>query len=243
LNLRTPTHLNGILALLLLAAGPACGTRSKEPVQPLQTTGPAANAPAVTTGPAANAPAATAAPPAAPAQPPPPVPVEIPAGTRLKVTLARGLATDKDRTGDPWEGTLAAAVMVDGKEVWPRGTPVRGVIAQSEPAGRLKGSGGLGIRVSTVGRNGVKTGTYRVAGAKRGGRDAKIIGGTAAVGALVGILTGRGHQADHALGGAAIGAAAGTGLAAGTADTVIRIPAGRPLAFSLTAPGQVLKQP
>jgi len=169
--------------------------------------------------------------------------VEVPAGTRLKVSLARALATDRDRTGDPWKGTLASAVVVGGREVWPRGTPVRGVVAQSEPAGRLKGSGGLGIRVSAVGQNGVTTGTYRVAGAKRGARDAKFIGGTAAVGALVGILTSGHHQSDHALGGAAIGAAAGTGLAAGTADTVIRIPAGRPVVFSLAAPEQVLKQP
>jgi hypothetical protein len=169
--------------------------------------------------------------------------VEVPAGTRLKVLLTRELATDKDRAGDPWEGTLAAAVVVEGKDVWPRGASVRGVIAQSEPAGRLKGSGGLGLRVSAVGGTTVNTGTYRVAGAARGTRDAKFIGGTAAVGALVGILTSRGHQADHALGGAAIGAAAGTGLAAGTADTVIRIPARKPVVFTLTAPRQVLKQP
>lgn len=227
MNLRLPISLTGTLAFLLLAAGPACGTKAQEPAQP---------ATASTGGAPAQPPAPV------PAQPPPPIPVRVPAGTHLKVALSRGLSTDKDWTGDHWDGTLTAAVVVAGQEVWPRGAAVRGVIAQSAPAGRLKGSGGLGIRVIAVDRKDVKTGIYRVAGASRGARNAKFIGGTAAVGALVGILTSRDHQADHALGGAAVGAAAGTGLAAGTADTVIRIPAGKTVVFSLTVPEQVLQK-
>lgn len=171
---------------------------------------------------------------------PKPVTVEVPAGTPLKVTLARDLATDKDQAGDGWEGTLAEDVAVGGKVAWPAGTPVKGVVAQSTSAGRLKsGQGGLGIRLSQVGRNDVEAGTYVVTGGKRGERNAEFIGGGAALGALVGILSGGRHQADHALGGAVIGAAAGTGLAAGTADTVIRIPASKPISFSLTAPERV----
>lgn len=238
MNLRIPISLTGTLALLLLAAGPACGTKSKEPTNPAPSTANLAGTPAQPSAPP-PAPAQVLQP--APPLPPPPIPVQVPAGTRLKVALSRSLATDKDWTGDHWDGTLTAAVVVAGKQVWPRGAAVRGVVAQSEPAGRLKGSGGLGIRVTAVDRNDVKTGIYRVAGAARGARDAKFIGGTAAVGALVGILTSRGHQADHALGGAAVGAAAGTGLAAGTADTVIRIPAGQPVTFSLSTSEQVMK--
>ncbi|HLO68956.1 MAG TPA: hypothetical protein VK188_18180 [Holophaga sp.] len=170
--------------------------------------------------------------------------VEVPAGTRLQVALAGDLATDQVQAGDPWEGTLAADVDVNGRIVWPKGTPVKGVVAQSLAAGRLQsGQGGLGIRLTTVGVNDVEAGTYVVAGGARGERNAKLIGGTAALGALVGILSGKGHDADHALGGAAIGAAAGTALAAGTADTVIRIPAAKPVAFTLSAPERVvLKQ-
>jgi hypothetical protein len=54
------------------------------------------------------------------------------------------------------------------------------------------------------------------------------------------MLAQRGHEADHALGGAAIGAAAGTGLAAGTADTVIKIPAGKAVSFTLSTPEKVI---
>ena len=150
------------------------------------------------------------------------------------------LATDKDQPGDPWTGTLSEDVVVGNTVAWPAGTAVSGVVAQSTPAGRLSsGNGGLGIRLTTVGRNGVDAGTYMVVGDARGKRDAKFIGGTAALGALVGLLTDKNHQGDHALGGAAAGAVAGTALAAGTADTVIRIPSSQLVTFSLTAPEPV----
>ena len=67
----------------------------------------------------------------------------------------------------------------------------------------------------------------------------RLLGGAAALGALVGILTDKHNKGDHALGGAAIGAAAGTAVAAGTADTVIRMPAAKAVGFTLSAPERV----
>jgi hypothetical protein len=167
--------------------------------------------------------------------------MEVPSGTRISVKLGGEVATDRDQAGDPWSGTLAEDVLVGNTVAWAAGTNVSGVVAQSTPAGRLSsGNGGLGLRLSSVGRNGVNAGTYMVIGDSRGKRDAKFIGGTAAMGALVGLMTDREHQGDHALGGAAAGALAGTALAAGTADTVIRIPAYHTVVFSLTTPVQVI---
>jgi hypothetical protein len=166
--------------------------------------------------------------------------VEVPGGTRLTVRMGADLATDRDQPGDPWSGTLAEDVVVGGTVAWAAGTTVSGVVEQSTPAGRLaSGKGGLAIRLTTVGRNGVDAGTFMVVGDRMGKRDAKFIGGAAALGALVGVLTDKNHQGDHALGGAAAGAVAGTALAAATADTVIRIPASLPVTFSLTAAEQV----
>ena len=166
--------------------------------------------------------------------------VEVPSGTRVTVRMGAELATDRDQAGDPWSGTLSEDVMVGSTVAWAAGTMVSGVVAQSTPAGRLSsGNGGLGIRLTTVGHNGVDAGTYMVVGDARGKRDAKFIGGTAALGALVGVLTDKNHQGDHALGGAAAGALAGTALAAGTADTVIRIPSSQLVTFSLTTPEPV----
>jgi hypothetical protein len=175
---------------------------------------------------------------------PKPVIVDVPAGTKLEVRLAKDLSTATVQAGDAWEGVLADPVVVDGRTVWAAGTSVRGVVSQSAPAGRLSGGqGGLGIKLTFVGRDDVDTGTYVVVGDKRGARNAKFIGGGAALGALVGILSDSKNKNDHALGGAAIGAAAGTAVAAGSADTAITLPASKPVTFSLSAPERLTFKP
>lgn len=175
---------------------------------------------------------------------PKPVLIEVPMGTKLEVALAKDLTTETVKAGDAWEGSLATDVVVNGTAVWKAGTAVGGVVAQSVPAGRLaSGNGGLGIKLTTVGGADVTTGTYLVVGDKRGERNAKIIGGAAALGALVGVLSDKKNKGDHALGGAAIGAAAGTAAAAATADTVIKMPAAKPIAFELAAAEKVALKP
>lgn len=167
--------------------------------------------------------------------------VVVPTDTAFSVKLAESLATDKQQAGDGWTGTLAEPVVVNGATVWAAGTPVKGVVSQSVPAGRLSsGKGVLAIKVTAIGDNGVDSDTHAVTGSPRGERNAKYIGGGAALGALVGILSDKNNKNDHALGGAAIGAAAGTAVAAGTADTIIKIDAGAPLSFHLAAPETVV---
>ncbi len=183
--------------------------------------------------------------PGAPATAPKPVVVEVPAGTTISVNLGATLSTEKEKAGDLWQGTLAESVVADGQTVWAAGTPVRGVVSQSVPAGRLaSGKGALGIRLTEIGNSDVDGGDYLVTGGKTGERNAKIIGGAAALGALIGVLSDKKNKEDHALGGAAIGAAAGTAAAAATAKTTILIPADKAIAFSLAAPEKVtLKKP
>lgn len=176
----------------------------------------------------------------APKETPKPVVVEVPVGTKLEISLARELTTEKDLAGDAWEGTLASDVVQDGKLVWSAGSQARGVITQSAAAGRLSnGQGALGIRLTEIAGVGIDTDTHVVVATARGERNAKYIGGGAALGALIGILSDKKNKNDHALGGAALGAAAGTAVAAGTADTIIRIPAAKPVSFSLTAAEKV----
>lgn len=176
---------------------------------------------------------------------PKPVVVEVPAGTSISVNLGAALSTEKEKAGDLWQGTLAESVVADGQTVWAAGTPVRGVVSQSVPAGRLaSGKGALGIRLTEIGSSDVDGGDYLVTGGKTGERNAKIIGGAAALGALIGVLSDKRNKDDHALGGAAIGAAAGTAAAAATAKTTILIPADKAITFSLAAPEKVtLKKP
>lgn len=178
--------------------------------------------------------------PASAAQVPKSVVVEVPAGTPVSVSLSAALSTEKEKAGDVWQGTLAEAVAVGGQTVWAVGTPVRGVVTQSVPAGRLaSGKGALGIKLTEIGDSDVDGGSYVVTGGATGERNAKIIGGAAALGALIGVLSDKKNKGDHALGGAAIGAAAGTAAAAATAKTTILIPADAAIAFSLAAPEKV----
>ncbi|MBL0311429.1 MAG: hypothetical protein IPP78_01685 [Holophagaceae bacterium] len=174
------------------------------------------------------------------AEAPKAITLEVPSGTPIEVKLDQDLGTDKQQAGDSWSGTLASDVRVGGSTVWRTGTPVHGVVSQSAPLGRLaNGKGGLAIRLTEVGSSDVDADTHLVVGDKRGERNAKIIGGGAALGALIGILSDKQNKNDHALGGAAIGAAAGTAAAAATADTVVRIKAATPVTFTLSAPEKV----
>lgn len=166
--------------------------------------------------------------------------VEVPAGTPVAVTLETAVSTETAKAGDLWRGTLAESVAVGGQVVWAAGVPVSGVVSQSVPAGRLaSGKGVLGLKLTEIGTSDVEGGTYVVSGDARGERNAKIIGGGAALGALVGLLSDSKNKQDHALGGAVIGAAAGTAAAAATAKTAIVIPAGKPVSFSLQAAEKV----
>jgi hypothetical protein len=152
--------------------------------------------------------------------------VTVPMGTKIVVTLNGPLSTSTHNANDSWQGTLAQAVTVDGRTVWPAGARVSGVVQQSAPTGKLSnGKGVLGIQLTRVGRASIDGGVYSVIGEPKTDRNAKVIGATAAAGALVGALSSKKNKADHALGGAAIGAAAGTGIAAATADTTIKMPA------------------
>lgn len=170
-----------------------------------------------------------------------PIMVEVPTGAKVVVKPLKDLGTDSVQAGDSWEGTLAEDIVVGGQLVWPAGKPVRGIVTQSTPAGRLaSGQGGLGIRLTDVGDISVDTDTHLVVGSATGERNAKMIGGGAALGALIGILSDHKNKNDHALGGAALGAAVGTAAAAGTANTVIRIKAESPVTFTLKTPERVL---
>jgi len=109
------------------------------------------------------------------------------------------------------------------------------------PAGRLAtGEGTLAIKLTEVGGSAIDGGIYVVTGDAKGARNAKVIGTTTALGALAGILSSKSNKGDHALGGAAIGAALGTALAAGTASTVIKIPASGQVSFSLPSDERVV---
>jgi hypothetical protein len=165
----------------------------------------------------------------------------VPGGTKLPITVPQ-MTTSTVNAGDSWSGSLADSISVDGQVIWPAGTRVGGVVSQSAPTGRLSnGDGALAIRLTEIGGLGVDGGIYTVTVDSKGSRNTKVIGGTALLGAAVGALTTKKNQTDKALGGAAIGAAVGTGIAAATANTTVTINAGT-VSFALQEEVRIVKK-
>jgi hypothetical protein len=172
----------------------------------------------------------------APAPAPPP-PVVIDAGKTLAVSIDQEISTKTNNDGDHFEASLAAPVLVNGSEVLPKGTHVRGVVTQSAEAGHVKGNAVLTIKLDSISSNGqsyaIHATSYTTEGKARGKRTGIGAGGGAAFGAIVGAIAGGGKGAAI---GAAAGGGAGTAGAAATGDRDVAIPAETVVHFKLTQP-------
>jgi hypothetical protein len=170
----------------------------------------------------------------APAAPPQPVVLDVPAGTRLRVTLGEDLGSKISQTGENFSATLAEAVVVRGATALPRGASVQGTVIDAKPMGHFKGGALLAIRLDRVGTGSasyaIVTSTVDRTLKGKGKRSAVLIGGGAGLGALVGGLAGGGKGAAI---GAGVGAGAGTAGAAATGNKQIVLPAGTALTFQL----------
>jgi hypothetical protein len=171
---------------------------------------------------------------AAPQAPPPPVVIDLPAGTDIRVRLDADLGSKISQPGDSFSATVADDVMKGGDVVIAKGARAEGTVVDAKPLGKFKGGAVLAIKLDRVrsrwGSYAVETSSISRAEKGKGKRSAAFIGGGAGVGALIGGLAGGGK-------GAAIGALAGGG--AGTAGTAftgnqqIVLPAESLLTFKL----------
>ena len=108
-----------------------------------------------------------------------------------------------------------------------------GTVVASKGQGRFKGSGALGIQVTSISGTPVSTSSYEKEQAGKGKRTAGFIGGGGGGGALIGGLAGGGKGA---LIGGLVGAGAGTAGAGLTGNKDILIPAETTLTFRLERP-------
>jgi hypothetical protein len=192
-------------------------------------------------------PAAETAPPPAPAvaeaPPPPPAPKRLtaPAGTAVLVTVTEQLSASHNNVGDRFTGVLAESVRSSGGGVvFPRGARVAGTVVAAKGRGRFKGSGALGIQVTSISGTPVSVNSYEKEQAGKGKRSAGFIGGGAGGGALIGGLAGGGKGA---LIGGLLGAGAGTAGAAFTGNKDVIIPSESTVTFRLTAPVTITVEP
>ena len=192
--------------------------------------------------PATPAVASAPAPPAAPPPPPPPQPitVTIPEGAVVTVRTIDAIDSNTSSTGQLFQASLDAPVMVGDQAVLPKGLNARLKLVQASSAGKFSGSSELTVSLDSVTYQGK---TYTLAssdvqqkGASRGKRSAEVIGGGAVLGAIIGGLAGGGKGAAI---GAGVGGAGGTAVQASTHGQHVKIPSETRLDFTLHAPVDV----
>lgn len=113
------------------------------------------------------------------------------------------------------------------------------IVAEQSEGGRISGRSELGLRLAQLqprdGGRSYRLSTTAARERARGtkGRDAKTVGATTAVGAVLGaVIDGK----DGAVKGGVIGAASGGAIVLGTRGESVRLPAGTALTFELTEP-------
>jgi hypothetical protein len=160
--------------------------------------------------------------------------VTIPAGTEFDVRTITNLSSSENQPDQTWEGTLESPVIVEGREVIPKGADVNGRVVTAVPSGRLSKRAELSVTLTSVSVRGrrysiVTSNVSQEEGSKTK-RDVLLIGGGAGAGAAIGAVAGGGKGAAI---GSAIGAIAGTTGAAATGKRDIKLPPESVLRFRL----------
>jgi len=166
----------------------------------------------------------------------------VPQGTKITIYPRDPISTGKNQTGETFSGTLAEALVVNGSTVAEKGTAVQGKIVEAEGAGRIKGRANIRLTLTSIGSGAksvpIVTKPFAVEAEAQTGRDAKIIGGAAAVGTAIGALTG---GKKGALEGAAVGGGAGTGVVLATMCKEVEFGPETKLSFTLDKPVELPK--
>jgi len=227
--------------VLLLALGlMACGgppeqddallnTESMQPADPAPADPASAPAPAPKAAPAAPAAprARTATPPPAPAVSQPRIAI-VGQGTIVTVSLTTSLNSGTANVGDRFEAEVTEPISVEGQVAIPAGTRMRGVVDNAHAAKKGSGHGSLTLRFDGMvlpdGKEvAIQAGlSQETAGKKK--RNAAIIGGSAAGGAILGRVLGD-STTDAAVGAAVAGAIA-TGVVMSQDGSQVELPAG-----------------
>ena len=170
----------------------------------------------------------------APAQTPAPAdPYRVPHGTVLVVRMVDSVDSDVNKPGETFRATLEEPIAVGGNILASKDTPVAVQLVHVKQSGQLRGEAEIALQLRSLTLHGE---TYslasefaQVASEGKGGESAKVIGTTAAIGALIGAIAGGGK-------GAAVGAATGAGagvVVQSVRGKQVRVPSEAVLTFSL----------
>jgi hypothetical protein len=159
----------------------------------------------------------------------------VPAGTTLHVRLDSALGSDSSQAGDPIEATLTSAVVVDGTDVIPQGSTVRGEVVSVDAGGKVEGRASVVLRFTSIAVAGHAERYPMAARASwlapsTKGKDAAKIAVPAGAGAIIGGIVGGKKGAAI---GAAVGGGGGTAVVLTTRGPQIRLAPGTALSLPL----------
>ena len=160
------------------------------------------------------------------------------AGTVIRASLDHSLSTESNVAGDTFTMKVVDSLKVDDNTIVPIGSTIKGVVAESERSGRVKGRAHMSLRFTELILPNGRSYAIQAAGVSHVApstkkRDGMMIGGGAGVGALIGGIAGGGKGAAI---GAASGAGAGTGVVLATRGKETGFAAGSALNVKLTEP-------
>jgi len=150
----------------------------------------------------------------------------LPGGTVLPVTFETTVSSATSRPEEKVLARLREPVRV-GTATLPEGSELRGHVISVQRSGKVKGRASLTLAFTQITANGksydLPARRISLLAPETHGKDAKIIGGSAGAGAVVGaIVDGKSGAAKGAL----VGGAAGTGVVLATRGQEVSIPAG-----------------
>jgi hypothetical protein len=151
-------------------------------------------------------------------------------GTEIKVRLLDRLNTGETQAGQTFSATIAVPVRSGGRTIFVKNAKVSGQVIEVVSSGRLKRPASISLELTQVGRTAVHTEVLQIDGKSHAKRDTALIGGGAAVGAVLGAIAGGGKGAAI---GTVVGAGAGTGTAYATGKQEIVLPAETELTFAV----------
>lgn len=167
--------------------------------------------------------------------------VTVPAGTVLTLALDTTLDSKTAHAGDPFTATVIEAIVVEDREIIPAGSKIEGSVTEAISAKRGSGNAKLALSFDRLRlESGYRTniaGSFREVTASKKGRDAAIIGGSAAGGALLGRILGKDTKGTVL--GAIVGGGIGTAVVMSKQGLQVKIPADTPFEIRLEESVQV----
>lgn len=166
-----------------------------------------------------------------------PLGIEVPPDTPVTVRMIDPVNSTTDSLGKTYRATVDEPVLINGTTAIPRGSDVVVALVASQQAGKVEGQTQLTLALKNVTVNGltydVKSSRVTQAAASRSRRSAEMIGGGAALGAVIGAIAGGGKGAAI---GTVAGAGAGTAAAVATTGATVKVPSETRLVFTLQNP-------